>query len=105
MPGDDYYQNYPLRVLAGDLIGSGHVPLWNSMIWSGTPLLAGFNAGALYPGTFLFAFLDPILAWVLNEIVVYAVCATGVYLLLRHHRLVPLAAAVGAVALDRKSVV
>lgn len=98
MPGDDYYQNYPLRVLAGQLLGGGHLPLWNGWIWSGTPLLGGFNAGALYPGTLLFAVLGPLAAWVVNEILVYAVCGVGLYLLFRNHRLVPLAAAIGAVS-------
>src|SRR5262249_53022797 len=96
VPGDDYFQNFPLRVLAGDLLGQGRLPLWNASIWSGTALLGGFNAGALYPGTFLFAVLHPVPAWVANEVAVYATCAAGMYLLLRRHRLVPLAAAIGA---------
>ena len=98
IPGDDLYQNYPLRVLAGDLLSHGHMPAWNPWIWSGTPLLGGFNAGALYPGTLLFAALNPLAAWVLNEIAVFAVCGVGLYLLFRNHRLVPLAAAIGAVS-------
>ncbi len=98
LPGDDLYQNYPLRVVAGQLLGGGHLPLWNSWIWSGTPLLGGFNAGALYPGTLLFALLGPLAAWVVNEIAVFAVCGVGLYLLFRNHRLVPLAAAIGAVS-------
>ena len=98
MPGDDLVQNYPLRVLSGQLLGDGHLPLWNRLIWSGTPLLGGFNAGALYPGTLLFAALNPIAAWVLNQIAVFAVCGVGMYLLFRNHRLVPLAAAIGSVS-------
>ena len=74
------------------------MPAWNPWIWSGTPLLGGFNAGALYPGTLLFAALNPLAAWVLNEIAVFAVCGVGLYLLFRNHRLVPLAAAIGAVS-------
>jgi hypothetical protein len=96
LPGDDLYQNYPLRVLSGHVLSLGHLPLWDAWIWSGTPLLGGFNAGSLYPGTFLFAFGSPIVAWVVNEIAVYAVCGVGLYLLLRRHRLIPLAAAIGA---------
>jgi hypothetical protein len=96
VPGDDLYQNLPLRILAGNLMADGHWPLWNLGIWSGTPLLAGLNAGALYPGTWLFVALPDLVAWVLNEIAVYAVCAVGVYLLLREHRLGPVAAALGA---------
>ena len=49
--------------LAGALLRAGHLPLWDPYLWSGTPLLAGWNAGALYPGTFLFAFLPAPVAW------------------------------------------
>jgi hypothetical protein len=96
IPGDALTQNYPLRVLAGRLIADGQVPLWNSWNWSGTALLGGLNAGALYPATFLFAILSPITAWVTNEVVTYAACAVGLYLLLRRQRLVPLASGLGA---------
>ena len=96
LPGDALTQNYPLRVLAGDLLAHGHLPLWNSWNWSGTALLGGLNAGALYPGTFLFAITSPLVAWVSNEIVAYALCAVGLYLLLRAQSRVPLAAGLAA---------
>ncbi|HTW97762.1 MAG TPA: hypothetical protein VMD59_03240, partial [Acidimicrobiales bacterium] len=83
MTGDDLYQNYPLRVLAGKLIASGHVPSWNPLIWSGTPLLAGWNAGALFPGTWLFAFLPPVAAWTVNLVLASAVASVGTYAFLR----------------------
>ena len=96
LPGDAVTQNYPLRVLAGDLLGQGHLPLWNSWNWSGTALLGGLNAGALYPGTFLFAITSPLVAWVSNQIVAYSLCAIGLYLLFRAQPLVPLAAGLAA---------
>jgi hypothetical protein len=46
LPGDDLTQNFPLRVLAGQEIRSGQLPLYDPYIWSGAPLLAGWNAGA-----------------------------------------------------------
>ena len=55
LPGDDLGQNFPLRVLAGREIRGGHLPLYDPYIWSGAPLLAGWNAGAAYPFTWLFA--------------------------------------------------
>src|SRR5579863_3703703 len=55
--GDDLTQNFPLRVLTGDQIRSGHLPLFDPYIWSGAPLLADWNAGAAYPLTWLFAIL------------------------------------------------
>ncbi|MCY0884719.1 MAG: hypothetical protein OWV35_02400, partial [Firmicutes bacterium] len=81
--GDNLIQNFPLRVLSGAALRSGHLPLWDPYLWSGTPLLAGFNAGAAYPLTWLFAVLPAYLAWSLNLAVTYALAATGFYRFLR----------------------
>ena len=48
---DNLIQNFPLRVLAGHQLASGHLPLLDPLTNSGTPLLGGMNAGALYPLT------------------------------------------------------
>jgi hypothetical protein len=77
--GDNLIQNYPLRVLAGREISRNEMPLWNPFIWSGSPLLAGWNAGALYPGTILFAIMGAQAAWALNEIAVFVVAALGTF--------------------------
>jgi hypothetical protein len=37
LPGDDFSQNFPLRVLAGRQIRGGHLPLYDPYIWSGAP--------------------------------------------------------------------
>ena len=54
---------------------------------SGTPLLGGLNAGALYPTTLFFFVPSPVAAWIANLIVVYAGAALGVYALARWHAL------------------
>lgn len=87
VPGDDLTQNLPLRILVGSDLRSGHLPLWDPFIWSGTPLLAGFNAGALYPLTLLFGFLPAWVAWPLGQALTYAACASGVFLLARRQGL------------------
>jgi hypothetical protein len=84
---DDLIQNFPLRVLSGRQIATGHMPLLNLYANSGTPLLGGLNAGALYPMTVIFAFITPIAAWVLNLIVVYVTAGVGMFALLRWHGL------------------
>ena len=94
---DNLLQNFPLRVFSGQLIRDGHLPLWNPAIWSGSPLLAGLNAGSFYPGTLLFAALPGVLAWVLNLFGVYWAAGLGMYALLRQYRLRPLACLLGAV--------
>jgi hypothetical protein len=57
VPGDDLTQNLPLRELVGRQIAHGHLPVYDPYLWSGAPLLAGWNAGAAYPLTWLFAAL------------------------------------------------
>ena len=94
--GDNLIQNFPLRVLVGHIIDTGHFPLWNSFDWSGTPLLAGFNAGALYPLTLLFAAMPPSLAWCLGEVFTFAVGALGLYCFLIGEGLKPWSAAAGS---------
>ncbi|HEY5104189.1 MAG TPA: hypothetical protein VII65_04005 [Acidimicrobiales bacterium] len=84
---DNLIQNFPLRVLAGKQIASGHLPLLDPLTNAGTPLLGGMNAGALYPLTVIFAFIPAIAAWVFNMIVVYLTAAVGVFALLRWHGL------------------
>lgn len=98
VPGDDLTQNYPLRVLSGDLLRAGHLPAWDPLIWSGTPLLAGWNAGALYPGTWLFAVLPGVAAWTVNLVAVSVVCGVGVYALLRLLSCQPLGSVLGALS-------
>lgn len=90
--GDNTIQNLPLRVLSGELIRQGHLPLWDPYIWSGTPLLGGLNAGSAYPLTFVFAVLPPVAAWVVNLLGVYWAAGLGMYVLLRQYRVRPLAA-------------
>ena len=88
--GDNAIQNFPLRVLVGNLVAGGHLPLWNPYIWSGSPLLGGLNAGAAYPLTLCFAVLAPVAAWVVNLLAVYWAAGLGVYALLRQFGVRPL---------------
>ena len=96
LPGDDLTQNLPLRVLAGREIRAGHLPLYDPYIWSGAPLLAGWNAGAAYPLTWLFALLPGTAAWTLNMIATWAVAGLGMFCFLRALRLAGLASFLGA---------
>ena len=93
---DNLIQNFPLRVLTGQQIRSGHLPLLNPLANSGTPLLGGMNAGAFYPLTMLFVFLPPLLAWVLNLVAVYVTAAFGMFALLRWNGLRSLSSAVAS---------
>jgi hypothetical protein len=83
LSGDNLIQSFPLRVLVGADLRHGAWPTWDPFIWSGTPLLAGLNAGAFYPTTFLFAVMNSDAAWVIGEILITSSVATGTYLFLR----------------------
>src|SRR5579863_3958499 len=98
LPGDDLTQNLPLRILAGRELRAGHLPLYDPYIWSGAPLLAGWNAGAAYPLTWLFAILPATAAWTLNLIATWAVAGLGMFWFLRALRLARLASFLGALS-------
>jgi hypothetical protein len=93
---DNLIQNFPLRVLVGKVIRSGHWPLWNPLADSGTPLLASLNAGAFYPATAFFVILPGALAWLLNISLCYVAAGTGVYVLLRWLKIASLPALMAA---------
>ncbi|HUY63086.1 MAG TPA: hypothetical protein VMV14_01060 [Acidimicrobiales bacterium] len=94
--GDNLIQNFPLRVLVGTDLAHGHLALWDPYVWSGSPLLAGFNAGAAYPLTALFAVLPHVLAWVANQVLSQVVVALGLVTFLRLQGRSWAASAVGA---------
>jgi hypothetical protein len=98
LPGDDMTQNFPLRVFTGQQIRAGQLPLYNPYIWSGAPLLAGWNAGAAYPLTWLFAAMPGMAAWTVNMIVTWAVAGLGMFAFLRALRLASLASFLGALS-------
>jgi len=97
LAGDDASQNFPMRVLVGQQIRAGHLPLLDMRIWSGTPLLAGWNAGAAYPFTWLFAVLPGAAAWAGNLMLTSWVASLGLFAFLRANRLRAFPAALGAV--------
>jgi len=96
LPGDDLTQNFPLRVLAGHQLRSGQLPLYDPYIWSGAPLLGGWNAGAAYPLTALFAVVPATAAWTLNLILTWVVAGLGMFFFLRALRLATGPALLGA---------
>jgi hypothetical protein len=97
-PGDDLTQNFPLRVLAGQQIRAGHLPLYDPYVWSGAPLLGGWNAGAAYPLTLLFVIMPGTAAWTVNLIVTWAVAGLAMFCFLRGLRLAALPGFLGALS-------
>lgn len=96
LDGDNFIQNFPLRVLVGRDLAHGSLPLWNPYLFSGTPLLAGFNAGAAFPVTWLMAVLPVFVAWALGVAAAYDLALLGMYLFLRRQGMARAAATFGA---------
>jgi hypothetical protein len=96
MTGDNAQQNYPLHVLVGSMLRHGQLPFWDPYIFSGSPLLAGFNAGAFYPLIGLFVILPDRVAWITLEIMLFSGIAIGMYVFLRALALSTMASLVAA---------
>ena len=93
---DNLIQNLPLRSLSGQMMRSGHLPVWNSLIFGGSPLLGAMNAGSFYPTTFAFVGLGDLAAWLVNVVTCYWAAGLGLYALARWLKVGPLPAFLGA---------
>lgn len=60
--GDLFAYHYPMRHLAVGALQAGHLPFWNSYIFSGVPLAANSQAVLFYPVSLLGAFFPLTLA-------------------------------------------
>ncbi len=94
--GDNLQQNFPLHILVGSMLRHGQLPFWNQYIFSGTPLMADFNAGAFYPLMGLFIVLPDRAAWLATEIILFSAIAVGMYVFLRALKLSTVACLLGA---------
>jgi hypothetical protein len=82
-PGDGWTQILGIRVLIGEMIKNGQLPFWNPFIFSGMPLMASIQPGALYPPSWLFAVLSPQVAMNMMVITTYHIALIGTYLYAR----------------------
>lgn len=82
-PGDGWTQIIGIRVLIGRMLRDGQLPLWNPYIFSGMPLLASIQPGALYPPTWLFAVLSSQAAMNWMVITTFHLALIGTYLYAR----------------------
>jgi hypothetical protein len=62
-PGDGAALHLPLRSQVWATYARGELPFWNPSLFSGTPLLAAYRPGALYPPMLLLAALAPFAAF------------------------------------------
>jgi len=105
LTGDNLHENYPLHVLVGSMLRHGDLPFWNPYIFSGSPLLGGFNAGAFYPLVGLFVILPDRVAWIATEVILFSGIAIGMYVFLCALTLSTIACLLAAVTFSFSGVV
>lgn len=74
---------YPWRIYGMELIKQGVPPLWIPFTLGGSPLLANFQSGLLYPLNILFMILPNIHAWSIYIIIQPVLFSVFLYLYLR----------------------
>lgn len=82
-PGDGVALHYPLRAEVWASWQRGELPAWNPWIFSGTPLLAAYRAGALHPLMAVLALLPSFIAFQVLVLVSLGAAAVLTYLYVR----------------------
>jgi hypothetical protein len=85
----------PFRHFLATHLQSGALPLWNPWIYLGTPFLASFQTGVLYPPSLLLLLPFPF-GFDIFLLAHFAIAATGFWLFLRERDLAAPACAVGS---------
>lgn len=96
--GDAWSYSVLMRMLAGQMIAQGTMPLWNPYTFGGMPLLAAIQPGVLYPPNWLFAVLPVGVAMNAVVILAYHTSLLGGYLYGRALRLNRLSSLVSGLA-------
>ncbi len=90
LPSDLILKHYPQRLFYARELWSGHLPLWNPYILSGTPFLAVANSSVWYPLTALFALLPTDYAFGVVAWLHLLIGGVSAWLLARSLRIAPL---------------
>jgi hypothetical protein len=98
VPGDGLSQNLGVRILIGQMLRDGNLPLWNPYIFAGTPLLASIYPGALYLPNWLFALFPATTAMNIVVITTYHLTIIGIYLYGRRIGMTRIGALIAGVA-------
>jgi hypothetical protein len=77
--GDGWAANLGIRILTGNLLSRGILPLWNPYLFGGMPHLASVYPGVLYPPNWVFAFLRPQVAMNVVVITTFHWALAGTY--------------------------
>jgi hypothetical protein len=96
--GDVVYQQIPWRAAVRRALADGRVPLWNSDVLAGEPLLAVQQAAVLHPGTLIGMLLPFPQAWTFDMTLRLLIALLCAYLFLRELWCSALAAFAGGLA-------
>ena len=95
---DDVIYYYPLRRMVGRALREGRWPLHNPYEATGMPLMGDPQSAVMYPPTWLFAAIQPKLAYTLTLFLAFSLAGGGAYVYLRRIGLIRPAACFGAAA-------
>ncbi|PDV99812.1 hypothetical protein A9Q02_00955 [Candidatus Chloroploca asiatica] len=95
---DQVFQFYPWRLLAIDELHAGRWPLWNPLIYAGTPLVANDQSAVFYPINLLLAWMPPHMVSGWSALFRLWTAFGGMYILLRHWKQTPPASFVGGMS-------
>lgn len=74
---------YPIKFTVAEAFKAGELPLWDSHMATGFPILAGFQSAVFYPTSIAFYLLPFFFAIQFTFVFHYALAATGSYVLFR----------------------
>jgi hypothetical protein len=89
---------FPLKLYTADRIGSGELPLWNSLSGLGEPWLANGQSGVFYPPTLLFLLPSAALAAGLFLLLHFAIGVSGAWRFVKDEAVSDAGALFGAAA-------
>ncbi|MBN1426770.1 MAG: YfhO family protein [Anaerolineae bacterium] len=96
--GTPTLQFYPWRKMAFDVLGAGHLPLWNPLLGNGAPLLANYQTAVFYPPNWLYLVIPTEYAMGLVGLVHVIWAGLGMAVYLRRLGVERLGQGVGALA-------
>ncbi|HEY45021.1 MAG TPA: YfhO family protein [Anaerolineae bacterium] len=96
--GTPLLQFIPWRQYAFQVLGQGHLPLWNPLLGMGAPLLANYQSALLYPPNFLLLLTGPVWGHGLLVLLHLVWAGIGMVVFTRHLGLRSLAQSVSGLA-------
>ena len=96
--GTVFYQFYPWRQFALQMLSQGKLPLWNPYLGNGTPLLANYQSAVFYPPNWLSLVLPIPMSFTWLVVLHLALAGAGMVTFARSLGLKPFGQAVAGLA-------